>query len=42
METLIAPGYANLITDNFEKQFFRDYFQETELSSPLVCFHVLE
>lgn len=42
METLIAPGYANLITDNFEKQFFRDYFQETELSSPLVWFHVLE
>ena len=42
MGTPIALRYANLITDNFEKQFFRDYFQEIELSSPLVWFHFLD
>ena len=40
MGTPMAPNYANLFMDNFERNLLRDYSQKTGLS-PLVWFHFI-
>ena len=41
MGTPMAPNYANLFMDNFEKNLLRDYSQKTGLS-PLVWFRFID
>ena len=41
MGTPMAPNYANLFMDNFERNLLRDYSQKTGLS-PLVWFHFID